>query len=185
MFERLRETLEALLDAATPPDDPRAITRKMHEAVVEARAGLHSMGAAITTTKTRLEAERRQLADAERRGTMAAEIGDQETVDVANVYVAKHRERVAVLERKLEAQREELALGEREFGEMREQLRAARERGGQQSHLDSAWRSIEEAGGSRPEVDVNDEILRTQLNRAAREAAAEDKLKELKKKMGR
>lgn len=184
MFERLRETLEALLDSATP-DDPRSVTRKMHEAVVEARAGLHAMRDAITRTESQLASERRQLTDAERRGSMAAGIGDQETADVAGVYAAKHRERVAVLERKLQAQREELALGEREFGEMREQLRAARERGGTDARLDSAWRSIEEAGGTRPEVDTNDDLLRSQLNRAAREAAAEDRLKELKKKMGR
>lgn len=143
------------------------------------------MRAAITKTESRLEAERRQLADAERRGKLAADIDDQETVNVAAVYTAKHRERVTVLERKLQAQREELALGEREFNEMREQLRAARERTGQSTRLDNAWRTIEEAGGSRPEVDESEELLRSQLNRAAREAAAEDKLKELKKKMGR
>lgn len=184
MFERLRETLEALLDAATP-QDPRSLTGKMHEAVIEARAGLHGMRSALARTESQLESERRQLADAERRGRMAREIGDQETADVADVYVGKHRERVAVLERKLQAQREELALAEREFDEMRNQLRAARERGGADARLDNAWRSLQEAGIDRPDVDPNDELLRSQLNRAAREAAAEDKLKELKKKMGR
>src|SRR3989449_5504898 len=39
------------------------------------------------------------------------------------------------------------------------------------------------AGGRRPGVDPADELLKSQLDRAAREAAADRQLRELKKKM--
>src|SRR5207247_139060 len=65
---------------------------------------------------------RQRLADAERRGRLAAEIQDQETVAVAGRFAAKHRERVGVLERKLAALNDELALYERELADMQAQL---------------------------------------------------------------
>jgi hypothetical protein len=41
------------------------------------------------------------------------------------------------------------------------------------------------AGGARPETDVEGELLRSRLERSAREAEADAKLEELKKRMGR
>ena len=46
-----------------------------------------------------------------------------------------------------------------------------------------AWRELQEAGGVRPGSDLRDELLRTEMDRAAREAAAEQQLRDLKKKM--
>ena len=181
MFERLKEAINAALDAATGPPDSREILSGMRDAVIEARAALEAMKQGIDKTEKRLAVERKQLADAERRGRMAKEIGDQETVDVAEVFATKHRERVAVLEDKLEAQRAELALGERELDEMKGKLKEA----AGSSKTESAWREIEAAGGVRPETDVKDELLRSNLDRAAREAEAEARLEALKKKMGR
>ncbi|MEK6688049.1 MAG: hypothetical protein AABZ01_06255, partial [Gemmatimonadota bacterium] len=67
---------------------------------------------AIGTTTRELDGERVRLADAERRGTLAAGIGDQETSALAEIWIVKHRERVQLLERKLEVQRDELAMAE-------------------------------------------------------------------------
>ena len=39
------------------------------------------------------------------------------------------------------------------------------------------------AGGVRPGTDLQDELLKSQLDRTAREAAAEQQLRELKKKI--
>lgn len=86
-----------------------------------------------------------------------------------------------MLQGKLEAQSAELALAERELEAMKAQLKKA----AGSSQVDSAWREIEAAGGVRPATDVQDELLRSQLDRAAREAEAEAKLNALKKKMGR
>ena len=51
--------------------------------------------------------------------------------------------------------------------------------------VESAWRDLEAAGISRPETDVEGERLRRSMDRAAREAKADEQLEELKKKMGK
>jgi hypothetical protein len=105
---------------------------------------------------------------------------------VAERFAAKHRERVGVLERKLAAQREELALAERELTDMQAQLRSAeRDRPAMEGERSSekAWRDVQSGGGARPGMDLQDELLKSDLDRAAREAAATRQLEELKKKM--
>lgn len=181
MFERLRDAINAAIDAATPESDGREMVAGMRAAVIEARAGLGAMRQGVEDTEKRLVVERKRMQDAERRGRMAADIGDHETAEVAERFSQKHRQRVEVLEDKLAAQRAELALAERELEDMRSQLK----RVAGSSHVESAWREIESAGGARPETDVHDELLRSQLDRAAREAEAEARLDALKKKMGK
>jgi predicted nucleic acid-binding Zn-ribbon protein len=188
VFERLRTAINAALDAARSPADPRAVASQMREAVIEARASLEAMKQGIGATERRLAAERQQLEDAERRGRLAAGIDDAETVRVAEEFATRHRERVTVLEGKLAAQQAELELAQREYDDMKAQLvTAERDRPADDARrsVEAAWRSIEIAGGTRPETDVGDDLLRSSLDRAAREAAAEAQLEELKKRMGR
>lgn len=181
MFERLRDAINAALDAATQPSDGRDAVSGMRDAIIEARAGVEGMREGLAQTEQKLAKERASLEDAERRGKMAAKIDDQETVDVAREFVEKHSDRVAVLEKKVEAQRAEIALVERELEGMKAQLKKV---AGSRS-VDTAWREIESAGGTRPETDVNDELLKNQFDRAAREAKADAQLEALKKRMGR
>jgi len=151
----------------------------MREAVVDAKVAVAEIQEAIARTERELALERQRLADAARRGRLAGEIQDQETVAVAERFAAKHRERLGVLERKLVAQREELALGQRELDEMQAQLKSAeRER-----PMMEARRSAQEAGDGAAGVDLQDELLKSDMDRAAREAAAARQLEELKKKM--
>lgn len=188
MFERLRDALRAALEAATPPGDLRDLTRQMREAVIDAKVAVQEIREAVTRTEERLAAERQALADAERRSRLAAEIQDQETTEVAQRFAAKHRERVGVLEHKLAAQREEQALAERDFGEMQLQLAAAerqRPAAAASSSTEAAWRDLQAAGGSRPGVDLEGELLKSDLDRTAREAAAQRQLDDLKKKFGK
>jgi hypothetical protein len=188
VFGRLRDAINAALDAATPGEDPRGLERSMHEAVVEARASLDAMRDGIEATKRQLLREQRQREDAERRGRLAGEINDQETVEIANRFAAKHGERVEMLELKLKAQQEELELAERELSEMREKLkevRATRPQREVASGIEAAWRALEQAGATRPDTDVEDQALRYRMDQASKEAAAEEQLQRLKKKMGR
>jgi hypothetical protein len=186
VFERLRDALRAALDAATPPADLRNLAGQMREAVVDAKVAVREVREALKRTELELAVERQRLADAERRGRLAAEIQDAETVDVANRFVVKHQERIAVMEKKLAAQKDELALAERELGDMQTQLQAAdqtRAAASGERSTEEAWREIQRAGGSRPGVDPEDDLLKSQLERAQREAAADRQLDELKKKL--
>lgn len=176
MFERLRAAVNAALDAAMPPPDWRDLRGQMHRAAVEGRAALTKMRDDLQQAERALTAERQQLDDARRRGRLAEGIDDQETAEVAHRFVTKHEERVGVLEQKVEAQRAELGLAEREVEEMVAQ-----------------WKELERRGsatepGARPESvlpDLDGERLRDSLDRTAREADADERLRELKKRMGK
>lgn len=186
MFEGLKARLEKLLADHTPPGDPRHRTALLHAAVVDAKVALAAMQDALTATERSLAAERQQLEDAERRGRLAAQIPDPETVQVAEQFAARHRERVQVLELKLTAQREELTLTRREVEQMMTELRRARQGGaGPTPAQEAAWRDLENAGGSRPDTDMEGELLKSQLDRQQMDAAVEAQLEHLKKKLGR
>jgi hypothetical protein len=188
VFERLRDAVRAALEAATPPGNLRDLARQMREAVVDAKVAVQEMREALTRTQLELAAEGQRLADAERRGRLAAEIQDQETVQVAERFVGRHRERVGVLQRKLAAQREELGLAERDLGEMQAQLKSAerdRPAATGESSMERAWRDLQAAGGERPDVDLQNELLKADIDRVAREQAADQQLDLLKQKLGK
>ncbi|HEX5005010.1 MAG TPA: hypothetical protein VFV65_06825 [Gemmatimonadales bacterium] len=168
MFESLRARLDQFLAERTPPADAREQVQALHAALVDAKVGLATMRDALDAAERNLASERRQLADAERRGGMATSIGDAETAEVAGRYAARHAERAQLLERKVAVQRDELALAEREYESMRAEFQQRR--------------------GEAPAVpgtgpDVDDAALRHQLDRAARESAAEEQLQFLKRKV--
>lgn len=177
-FERLRDAFRAAVDAASTPD-LRTLARQMREAVVDAKVAVAEVKEAVERTEREIAAERQRLADAERRGRLAGEIQDAETVAVAERFAAKHRERLGVLERKLANQREELGLAQRELEDMQAQLKIAdRDRPAME-----AQRSAQAAGDPLASVDLHDELLKSDMDRAAREDAAARQLEELKKKM--
>jgi len=143
----------------------------MREAVVDAKVAVAEVQEAVGRTERELALERQRLADAERRGRLAGEIQDAETVAVADRFAAKHRERLGVLERKLVNQKEELALAQREQDDMQAQLKTAeRDRPAMEARAE-------------PGLDLEDELLKSDMDRASREAAAARQLEELKKKM--
>ncbi|HRP07934.1 MAG TPA: hypothetical protein PLL69_05545 [Gemmatimonadales bacterium] len=121
---------------------------------------------------------RRNLVDYERRGRMAADIGDEETARIAEEYLAKARERIDLLERKVLVQRDEVHIAEREY----EATRARFQRASHGLPLDpptsSAPQDPLDDAGAGP---LDDPLL----DRRAREAAVEAQLEFLKKKLGR
>jgi hypothetical protein len=80
-----------------------------------------------------------------------------------------------MLEQKVAAQQAELALLERDVDEVVAKLRDVQLRAGVSS----------EGSRIQPEPDVDDSALGAQLDRSAREADAEARLRELKNRMGR
>jgi hypothetical protein len=188
VFARLRDALERALAAATPPEDLGEIASRMREAVIEQKAGVRAMQEALAQAEALLAHHQGELATARRRRELAAGIADAETVAVAEKYIAKTGEHVGVLEKKVVAQREELALAERELAEMTAQLQEAARRNPATTAERSAagaWNALGGAGMDRPETDLEGELLKGRMERAAREAQADAKLDELKKKMGR
>jgi hypothetical protein len=167
----LRDAFRAAVDAASTPD-LRSLARQMREAVVDAKVAVAEVLEAVVRTEREIAIERQRLSDAERRGRLAGEIQDTETVEVASRFAAKHRERLGVLERKLANQREELALAQRELDDMQAQLKTA-----------ARDRPAQEAGDPLASMDLQGELLKSDMDRAAREDAAARQLEELKKKM--
>jgi hypothetical protein len=181
VFESLKARLDRLLREHSRPD-PRARSAALREALLEAKVGVGTMRSALVSTERELAGERRLLADVERRGRLAAEVTDTETVSLAERFAARHRERVAVLERKLVVQRDELVLAEREVAEMLAEYRAARP-GAPFESVEAAWRDLEAAGGERPGTGLDDDG-QAEADRKLKEAV-EAQLAFLKKKLGR
>ncbi len=188
MFKRLRERLEAALAAATPSEHPREAVGRMRAALIEMRAAVEPMRRALEESERLRGRAQAELETADRRRGQAAQIGDQETVSIAEKYAAKLKERLGVLEQKIAAQRAELTLAEQDLAEATTQLtEAAKLQGADvaQDSADAAWRELGRAGMDRPDLDVEQEALRHRMDRARIEAEANAKLDELKRRMGK
>lgn len=161
--------------------DPRAYAAGMRDALIEAKVGLTRMNEAISISERELALERKQLEDAERRGRLASAVPDQETVRVAEMFAARHRERIEVLVRKITVQRDELILAQREIEEMAIEVRKASS-GETSSSIHAAWRDLEAAGATRPD---DGERARADADRRRLDEAIEAQLAYLKKKLGK
>jgi hypothetical protein len=125
MFEHLRRSWQSLLDGSLPPDERREVVARMKETLVQARVGVTAMREGLVDVRARLDKERTELATCTRRKQLALQIGDAETVTVAEKFERYHQERCSVLERKYEVQEAEIALAEREVSEMTLELKYA------------------------------------------------------------
>jgi hypothetical protein len=93
---------------------------------------------------------------------------------------------VTVLERKLDAQEAELAIVEREVGEMTAELKQAMLGvPGAPSVDDAAAAEVEAALNDSPNIASEIDAMGRARARAAREADAEQRLAELKRRMGK
>lgn len=181
MFEGVKARLDRLFREHAR-SDPRAYAAGLREALLEAKLGIGAMRDALAATRRELETERKQLADAERRGRLAEAVPDRETVTLAARFALRHRERVLVLERKLVVQVDELTLAEREVEEMAGQYRTA-SAGTPSESIEAAWRDLESAGATRPTEEAD--RLQADADRRLREQAIEAQLAYLKRKMGK
>jgi len=192
VFESLRKSLDDLLSRSTPPEERRQIVSRMRDTLVQAKVGLQDLRDGLAQSKRRLDLERRELDTVLRRKRLAEQINDAETVRLATQYEQMHAERVAVLERKLEAQESELALAERDVAQMMTELRQAASgipSAGERNNaaVSAAMDEIESEMGSGKSESLRDEIegLSRSRTRADHEADAARKLEELKRRMGK
>lgn len=140
--------------------------------IARVRNELDSLDGAIGDCRQAAGHEREQVAVCLRRERLAKDIGDGETARVAARYGARHRERAEVLERKLAALEAERRLCRRDLDEMEKAVREGR---------------VE--APSRPELeDLNahpNEPEFRNLEESDRARSAEERLEELKRRMGR
>jgi hypothetical protein len=187
MFESFRQSLNDLMDRATPPEERRAVLTRMKQTLVQARMGLDDLRGGVDVTRQRLDVETRELETMRRRKAAATAINDAETVALAEKYETAHGERAEVLRRKLEAQEAELGMVEREVAEMTAELKqAVMGAGGTPGAIGEDARAEADAvldggAGVAEEIDA----LSRAGKRSAREADAEQKLAELKRRMGK
>ncbi|HEY8794876.1 MAG TPA: hypothetical protein VIM15_08005 [Gemmatimonadaceae bacterium] len=157
----------------------RARARLMREALVDAKVGLSQSRAARDAVAAQLERERAELATVRRRGQLAAGINDAETVRLAAEFERKHSGRIDVLERKHAALVEEVVLVERETAEMTAQLK--RLTGGEDPVAPASGAADDPLASDLSELDA----LRRTADRSARDADADARLAELKRRMGK
>ena len=180
MFENLRRSLRDLLDAG--PDQGGALPSlgQMRQTLVQARVGLADIRQGVEESRLALAAKQGELETVKRRKAQAESISDAETVRVAERYEAELTSRLDILARKLAVQEEELALGERDVAEMTAELRKAI--GGIAPVADSPNDPLADAQSA-----ALDELasLERSRARAARDANADERLAQLKRRMGK
>jgi hypothetical protein len=169
-IDDIKAQLDRIFAAGARPSS-REAAPGLRDAVVSFKVAIGEIGTALARSERELAVARQELADYSRRGELAAGIGDQETVRIAEEFTAQARARVDVLERKTLVQRDELDLAEREYEATRQRFQAA-------SHglpLDAI------GGDATAPSEGPGQALRDQR---AREEAVEAQLAHLKKKLG-
>lgn len=172
-FEHLKARFDEILADLSRPAGIRASASGIYDAMVELKAAIVGLKEGLERTDRELTIERQQLDAAERRGRLAQQVPDPETVELASIWAGKHRERVEILERKRLVQVDELNYAERQLAEMGEAYRAAK-------------MGIPRGPGPAPaaEEPAAPELDR-QLDRQAQESLVQQQLAHLKKKLGR
>ena len=183
MFEDVKQSLRDLMGARLSPVDRRAAMSAMRDGLVHAKLAIDDLRGAVAQSRARLTADEAELAIVERRRQLADGIGDAETVSVADKFSRHLAERVDVWRRKVVVQEAELALAEREAAEMTHQLRQVAS-------------GAVPVSGPGPAAAIRDDLepdealqrdidaLSRERERDVRNADAEARLAELKRRMG-
>lgn len=190
MFDTFRQSLRELMDRATPPEERRAGLARMKQTLVTARLGLEDLRGGVAITRQRLAKEQQELETMRRRKGLAAGIDDAETVALAEKYEAHHAERAEVLQRKLDVQLAELAIAERDVDGMGTELRNAMAgipgASSRSASIDAEAAAVaDDITNERSDVASEIDALGRASARSAREADADARLAELKRRMGK
>lgn len=209
VFRRSWQAFQAELSRREPEDEVAELLSLMRREMVAARAALPEYDQAVEGARAELERERRALEDCQRRRGMAERIGDEETVRIAREFETKHLERAGVLEAKLRAAEAERTLRQSEAEEMVRrykqadanrfgmvaELRRSRTRegiAGASAAFDDFVRAGETIENRAAYADALEELesdgidgSRAAPDRAARASEVEERLRELKRRMGK
>lgn len=175
-LDELRSRLDSLLAGQGRSTDRRAYASGLHDALVEFKLALGQNRDSLGPAERELGQERQHLADAERRGRLAADIGDAETARIAEEFATRHRERAAILERKVAVIRDEIVYMEREYEVLAERYQSVRQGAGPLPDLPV---------GPAEVADREFDALKAKADREAAAQAVAAQLELLKKKMGK
>ena len=172
MFKKLRQMVDDALDrmearqGGISEDDIDRVIHAMREELVETRARISELDGHLQSQLRRAEDERDAARTAERRAASAAEIGDAETVEVANRFAAKHRQRLEVLVIKAEATQAELQQLKAEAEQGREELKSAMARRGSLAVRDRRARAVQHSADRLDSVGAFDRMAEKMEGRA-------------------
>lgn len=172
------------MNRATPPEDRRDTAHRMRETLVQAKVGLSEMRESLEKARLRLTNEERELETVRRRRQMAQDIGDTETVTVADKYEATHAERVELLRKKIVIQEDEVRMAEVDVESMTADLRAASMGTGEFAPRTPTTLTPDDDDSGAPLASEIEGLARDRA-RAERHKDAELKLEELKRRMGK
>lgn len=168
------ENFRRELSGDTEPGSARA--RAMEREYDAARSALEKLDGEIRRTRRAAGDERDNVQVCRRREEMARGIGDEETVRIAVEFAARHAERAAVLERKVDVLMEERSLVERDVDGMKKILA---EEGIEPRVTGQGADSLRDVLEEREREDRDF----SKLEREAKEKAAAERLEELKRRM--
>jgi phage shock protein A len=125
IFRRSVDAFRSEVSTREPEDQIAELLSAMRRELVAARAAVPEYEEELRRAQRELAREEEALAQCERRGELAARIGDQETVQIAAEFAGKHRTRIEVLRQKVAASEAELNLRRSEADEMRDRYKEA------------------------------------------------------------
>jgi len=134
MFKKLKDAIESALSALegrsgdATREDVEKLLDAMREELIETKSRVPVLEEQVAKLKLAHERELKQADDCHRRAVQAQKIGDEETVEVALRFEAKHRVAVDVWVQKIEAAEAELGMQLQTVEEQTEQLKEARAR---------------------------------------------------------
>lgn len=160
--------------------------KAMEREVASANGALLRLDEEIRRTRREAEAEAEAERVCRRRERLARDVADEETIRVAADFAARHAQRAAVLNRKLEVLIDEHALLERDLDTMREVI--AKTPGVTAGDATAGTGGATGSGASAHEPARHDERERedvafSKLENDARDRAAAERLEELKRRM--
>jgi phage shock protein A len=132
MFENLRNAFREAIENFNKelardqvPENVDRLLAGMKSEVADAKVRIRELEDQIARAEAESAREAKDATTAQRRGKMATDIGDAETAEVAQQFVAKHQERQRVLDQKVVALRQELEVRRKEVDEMLAKVKEA------------------------------------------------------------
>ena len=165
MFKKFKDAIDAALSALegrsgdSTREDVDELLDGMREELIDTKASIPVLESQVGKLHLAHDREVKKADDCHRRAVQAQTIADDETVEVALRFEAKHRVAVEVWVQKIEAAEAELEMQRQTVSEMTEQLKEARSnREVLEIRTRSARATARMRGGGRSSVDEFDRL---------------------------